>query len=266
MNEDRASTTPTTRPPLDRRAPHMTGRSATRALADASAALVEQYDVVSALTHLCVACTDVFGAGAAALLVVGDETAGSRLELLAASSHGAAELELHQLQVDQGPCLDAVAQRRPVHAGSLDELAARWPALAGAAEAAGVRSVHAYPLRWRGRVLGGLNLFFPADRALSDDEEVAAQAFADVATIAIVHARAEPRVEVIAREVQEALDGRTVVEQAKGVLAVQESCEPAEAFHRLLARSDALGVPLAVLAAQVVERAQHGQSWDAGPA
>lgn len=259
MSEDR---TRTPHPPHDQRAPHMTGRSATRALADASATLVEQYDVVSALTHLCVACTDVFGASAAALLVVGDESAGSRLELLAASSHGAAELELHQLQVDQGPCLDAVANRRAVHASGADELAARWPRLADATAAAGVRSVHAYPLRWRGRVLGGLNLFFAADHGADAEEAVAAQAFADVATIAIVHARAEPRVEVIAREVQEALDGRTVVEQAKGVLAVQESVDPSEAFHRLLARADGLGLPLGELAARVVVRAQRGRRWD----
>jgi AmiR/NasT family two-component response regulator len=70
-------------------------------------------------------------------------------------------------------------------------------------------------------------------------------------------------VEVIAREVQEALDGRTVVEQAKGVLAVQESLDPAEAFDRLLERADSLGLPLAVLAAGVVEAAQRGRRWDA---
>jgi GAF domain-containing protein len=244
----------------------MTGRSPTRALAEMSATLVEEYDVVSALTHLCVACTDVFGASAAALLVRGDGGAGAELELLAASSHAAAELELHQQQVDQGPCLDAVSTRRPVHADDADELARRWPRFAAVAGPTGVRAAHAHPLRWRGRVLGGLNLFFTTDRTLDAEEEVAAQAFADVATIAIVHARARPRVEVIAREVQEALDGRTVVEQAKGVLAVQESIDPAEAFHRLLDRSDALGVSLASLASQVVERAQRGLHWEAADA
>jgi len=258
MSEDQAHVTAAT--PAGR-AHLMTGRSPTRALAEMSATLVEEYDVVSALTHLCVACTDVFGASAAALLVRGDGGSGAELELLAASSHAAAELELHQQQVDQGPCLEAVSDRRPVHADDADELARRWPRFAAAAGPAGVRAAHAYPVRWRGRVLGGLNLFFTTDRSLDAEEEVAAQAFADVATIAIVHARARPRVEVIAREVQEALDGRTVVEQAKGVLAVQESIDPAEAFQRLLERSDALGVSLASLAAQVVGRAQRGLHW-----
>jgi GAF domain-containing protein len=264
MSDDRA---PVTAPTPARRADPMTGRSPTRALAEMSATLVEEYDVVSALTHLCVACTDVFGASAAALLVRGDGGAVAELELLAASSHAAAELELHQQQVDQGPCLDAVAALRPVHADDADELARRWPRFAAvAAGPAGVRAAHAYPLRWRGRVLGGLNLFFTTDRSLDAEEEVAAQAFSDVATIAIVHARARPRVEVIAREVQEALDGRTVVEQAKGVLAVQESIDPAEAFHRLLERADALGVSLAALATQVVERAQRGLHWESADA
>ncbi|GEA88687.1 GAF and ANTAR domain-containing protein [Cellulomonas cellasea] len=259
MSEDGAPVT--ARTPTERAHP-MTGRSPTRALADVSATLVEEYDVVSALTHLCVACTDVFGASAAALLVVGDDGAGAGLELLAASSHGAAEVELHQQQVEQGPCLDAVAERRPVHADDADELARRWPRFAAVAAPSGVRSAHAYPLRWRGRALGGLNLFFGTDRRFDAEEEIAAQAFADVATIAIVHARAEPRVEVIAREVQEALDGRTVVEQAKGVIAVQDSVDPAEAFLRLLDRSDARGVSLAALAARVVVHAQRGRRWD----
>lgn len=252
MSEDHADVTA---PTPAGRAHLMTGRSPTRALAEMSATLVEEYDVVSALTHLCGACADVFGASAVALLVSGDGGAGAGLELLAASSHAAAELELHQQQLDQGPCLEAIADHRPVHAPDADELARRWPRFAAVAGATGVRSAHAYPLRWRGRVLGGLTMFFATDRGVGPEEEIAAQAFADVATIAIVHARARPRAEVLAREVQEALDGRTVVEQAKGVLAVQESIDPAQAFDRLLGRSDARGVPLA---AEVVERAQRG--------
>lgn len=243
----------------------MTRRSTANALADVSSVLVEEYDVVSALTHLCVASDDAFDAAATGLLMRTDPVRAERsdLELLAASSHRAEDLELYQQQFSQGPCLDAISTGQAVHAVDAEDMARRWPLLAAAARGSGIVAVHAFPLRWRGVVMGALNLFFAAERRLSDDERTAGQAFADVATIAIVHARAQPAVEVIAREVQEALDGRTVLEQAKGVLAVQDGVEPAEAFHRLLAHADAHRLPLAALAAEVVAGAQQGRRWDA---
>ena len=259
--DDPRTTTPRTPP---EKAPPMSANSTTRPLADASATLVGEYDVLSALTHLCVTCTDVVGASAAALLVTVEDGGINGLELMAASSHAAADLELHQQQAEQGPCLETIATGLPVHAHDAAEVARRWPALAPTAAASGIVAVHAYPMRWRGTVLGGLNVFFTEGGALGAEQDVAAQAFADVATLSIVHSRARPRVEVLTRQVREALEGRTVVEQAKGVLAVQESLDPAEAFQRLLSRSRELREPLVVLAARAVERAQRGEHWDAG--
>ena len=49
--------------------------------------------------------------------------------------------------------------RRAVVNQDLAEVGGRWPRFAAEALAAGFRSVHAFPMRLRGTVIGALNLF-----------------------------------------------------------------------------------------------------------
>jgi hypothetical protein len=58
-------------------------------------------------------CADLTSADALGLLV---RTAAGNLEMLSATSHQAAELELYQLQHDSGPCLDSIRTGRPLAA------------------------------------------------------------------------------------------------------------------------------------------------------
>ena len=245
----------------------MSQKSAVGALAEVAATLVNDYDAVSALTRLVTACGEVLGAHATGLLVAGTEGVGapgeapSRLELLASSSHEATELERYQVHIGQGPCLDAVDLDAVVEAVGADEVTRRWPRLARALTDGGVVSVHAAPLRWRGTPFGALNMFFATPRTLDPDEAVAVRAFADVATLAIVHARRLPQVDAIAREVQEALDGRILIEQAKGVVAAQEGLDPGTAFDLLVARARHEVRDLSEVAQEVLDRALHGRYW-----
>jgi hypothetical protein len=244
----------------------MTRRTAVSALADVTAALVDSYDVVSTLTDLTRACAEVLDAGAAGILVLGPlgsqaGSTGQALELLAASSHAAAELEAFQGQVREGPCLDAIAGNADVSARTTDELTDRWPRMGAAVAASGFCAVHAVPLRWRGSAFGALNVFLPTERELDAGDATAARAFADVATLAIVHARATHDGGRIVREIQDALEGRIVVEQAKGVVAVQEGVHPGDAFHLLVERATRDRMSLTQVAAQVVASAEQAARW-----
>lgn len=246
----------------------MTRRSAVSALAEVTSALVDTYDVVSALTALARSCVDVFGAGASGILLVGSvdprhtsADSPAPLELLAASSHEAGELEMFQAQVHEGPCLDAVGQNAIVSVTTAVEMVRRWPRMGVAIEAGGYHSAHAFPMLWRGLPLGAVNIFLVDERELAPEDVAAGRAFADVATIAIVHARSMTDPTRLMRDIQQALDGRIVVEQAKGVLAVQEGVDPGTAFGLLAERSRDEGVALAELAAQVMESAQRGERW-----
>ena len=84
---------------------HMTRLTVSEVLAGANAAIVgPDLDVTGALASLLTGVTGALPADAAAVLVT---TEGS-LEVLAATSHRVADLEVYQAQVDEGPCLDAM--------------------------------------------------------------------------------------------------------------------------------------------------------------
>jgi GAF domain-containing protein len=78
-------------------------------------------------------------------------------------------------------------------------------------------------MRLRGTVIGALNLFHvEAGEMQSADVEVA-QALADVATIAILQHRATLEAQVVNQQLQNALNSRIVIEQAKGMVAEREA-------------------------------------------
>jgi ANTAR domain-containing protein/GAF domain-containing protein len=240
--------------------PAREGRAVTalHELALASSTLIGDQDVIGATTTLLIGCVRATGASAAGLVV--ERPDDERLELLSSTSHRAQELELYQLQVDQGPCVDAVRLAEPVAVGGAQQLDARWPTLSAAFRRAGFDAAHAAPLIWRGSALGAINLFF-ADGLPADGIGEIAQMFADLATIAVVHSGRVSAQDVIERS-RAALDERIVIERAKGVLAYAEDVPFDEAFDILLALTAERGRPLGEVAVQVIEEAFNGRVAD----
>src|SRR3954451_4930948 len=146
--------------------------------------LVEDFDVVDLLTLLTDRCIEVLEVTAAGLMLAGP--GGADLRPVAASSEAMRLLELFELQAEEGPCLDCYRTGEPVLNQDLATVDGRWPRFAPAALAAGFGSVHALPMRLRGTVIGALNLFHVHAGEMRQADIDAAQAFADVATIAIL--------------------------------------------------------------------------------
>jgi ANTAR domain len=133
-----------------------------------------------------------------------------------------------QVQTGAGPCVECIDSRHPVVATGSDALVERWGDVGRAIVVAGFDAVAAYPMRWRGRVLGGLNIF----RSTLDSEnapEDVAQAFADAATLVLIQSSEVPDDQITAR-VQDAVSARIQIEQAKGVLAHLRGIELADAY------------------------------------
>lgn len=222
------------------------------ALAHVSAALVGATDVAGFLATLLASSTGVLRMDAGGILVED----GDQLELLAASSHAAWELELHQAQLDEGPCVDAHASGRGVSAQGSD-LVSRWPRFGQTMIDAGFVSTVASPLRWHGQTIGAMGLFGRTDMVVTPEEATVAQAFADLATLLIVQT---DKVDLPALEsrVQVMLTGRIVIEQAKGVLAEIYGVDMGEAYHLLLLRSAEGGGNLSATARTILDEAQQG--------
>jgi GAF domain-containing protein len=150
--------------------------------------------------------------------------------VMASSSEAMRVLELFELQSAEGPCLDAYRTGQPVLNQDLAEAGIRWPRFAAEAIAAGFRSVQALPLRLRSSVLGALNLFHLEPGEMPDDDVQAAQAMADIATIAIIQHRERLDAEIVNERLQHALNTRIVVEQAKGMVAETKQLDMEQAF------------------------------------
>jgi len=231
----------------------MTNRTAAfEVMATASAAMLSAHHPADILAQLMTDCMEPLGAHSAAILVRGDD---GELSLLSASSHAAAEIEMLQTQVSAGPCVDAIEQGVLVEAVGAAELVARWPTVGSAIRDAGYTSVHAFPMSWHGHVLGGLNIFRTDEDEQIDDTRQIGQAFADVATLVVVQVANVPADQITAR-VHEAIAARSVVEQAKGVLAYLQGLDMERAYEELLQRSRLDGRSLTETARQVV-REQH---------
>jgi len=214
--------------------------------------MLADHHVADVLTDLLTDCLEPMSAHAAAILVVDDD----HLALLGASTHRAVELEMLQTQQSQGPCIDTIESGHMVTALGQEEMVRRWDDVGRAIIDSGYVSVHAFPMTWRGRVLGGLNVFRTAEDDQSPDTEQVGQAFADVATLVLVRATEIP-VDQVAARIHEAVRARSVVEQAKGVLSYLHAVDMEQAYRLLVERSAQNGNSVVATALQVVSE-QHG--------
>jgi GAF domain-containing protein len=213
--------------------------------------LISDFDVVDLLHWLVEECTEILDTQAGGLLLI--DPAGE-LQLIASTDEEAQLVEILQLAAGEGPCLDCFRTGEAITVGDIREDAARWPAFSAEALANGFRSVHATPLRLRGQTIGTMNLFSVNSGELGPADIAVAQALADVATIGILQERNIRSANLVAEQLQRALDSRILIEQAKGVLAASLGMNMNEAFSALRAYARDKNLTLGSVADGVVAR------------
>jgi GAF domain-containing protein len=170
--------------------------------------------------------------GAGLMLVDGD----GDLRGTTASDRPGSMLENLQEQFGEGPCVDAFLKDAPVLA---DDLGAdpRWPSVGPLAAGHGVRAVLGVPIDLRDGPMGTLNVYAARPRGWDDSEVAAIQAYTRVIASLLrsaVHAHVSDRAAV---QLQQALDSRSLIEQAKGVLMERRGLDQQAAFELLRSRA-----------------------------
>ena len=219
-----------------------------RSLVELADNLVDDFDVLDLLSLLsdrCVAALDVTAAG---VMIAAPSGA---LQFAASSSEAMRMLELFQLQADQGPCVEAYRSGQPVVNVDLAAEGSRWPDFAPRAMAEGFHSAHSLPMRLRGRTLGALNLLHTDRGPFGEADIAAAQALADIATIAILQHRIVSDAQTLNTQLSSALNSRVVIEQAKGKIAQAGDTDMDQAFRRLRHHARSNNLRLSDLAEQI---------------
>jgi GAF domain-containing protein len=212
--------------------------------------LIDEFDLIEFLQLLAIRTADLIP-GSAVGLVLADPH--GNLEFMAGSDENVRLIELFQIQQHEGPCMDAFRTGEPVVNADLRAAAPRWPSFAPRAVAAGIRSVHAFPLRLRNERIGALNVFSgDVGGRLAADDVAIVQALADVAAIGLLQERAIARAELLTEQLQGALNSRVVIEQAKGAIAQARGITVNAAFDLLRGYARSHSLRLSELAHAVV--------------
>ena len=216
--------------------------------------LLDDFDVVELLTDLTEHCARLLDVAAAGLLLAGPR---QDLHLMAATSKKSRDLEVFQLQADEGPCLDCFTTGQPVLAPDLSTEENRWPKFVATAMAAGFLSVHAVPVRAAGTVLGTLGLFGTRVGALNEADLLVAQTLAHVACVAILQEH-RPTPATFFPPLQAALTDRIIVDQATGFVSERLDVSIEDAFGLLRSYARTYDEHLTDAARQVIGRTERG--------
>jgi hypothetical protein len=220
-------------------------------LADTLVATFDVIDFLQNLTERSVELLDVEAAG----LMLADQR--GQLRVVASSAETARLVEVFELQNSEGPCLDCFHTGEQVVNLDPAQMRARWPRFAAEAASLGFQSAHALPMRLREQVIGAINLFAITDLPLNPDDVTVGQAMADIATIGLLQERAGREKNVLAEQLQAALNSRVMIEQAKGVLSERAKTTPDDAFVLMRAYARKQNRRLTAVAADVLDGSVH---------
>ena len=204
-----------------------------RAFRDYARVLLGPYDVGSLLYRLVDQAVDVLDVDGAGVSIAQE---GETLTFVAGTSASVSAIEQEQITKESSPLNDAYRTGDPV---AIDDVETddRWPEYRTAALAQGLHAVAALPMPVSERRIGALGLYRTRPHAWTDEEFETAQVLADMASGAILNASDLDESRTLAAQLQQALDSRVVIEQAKGVLAERHDISPHDAFERVRNRA-----------------------------
>ena len=176
---------------------------------------------------------------------------GGGLETPAYTDEVALAGDLLQYELSEGPCIDAAWEERVVHSGDLS-VDQRWPAWGPRiVRDHGVHCMLCLQLFTHADILGALNLYSRTLNAF--DREDLDDGVALAAHVAIAVSASQNRADLNA-----ALDSRTLIGQATGVLMERYGIDPTKAFALLSRVSSNSNTKVRDLARELIETGHMG--------
>ena len=173
---------------------------------------------------------------------------GGTFETLAPTSPTVIEADQMQYQLGEGPCVEAAWEQDTFVSNNL-ALDPRWPEWGPKAAALGFGSLLAARLTVGGERMGALNVYSTEVREFSADDRDTAVIFATHAAATLISVRERENLRI-------AVDGRTVIGQAQGILMQKFDVDAGTAFAVLRRYSQAENLKLRAVADLVIT---HGE-------
>lgn len=204
--------------------------------------------VLRAMSDHCRAILPVDGVG---VLLVEEQ----KLTVATTNSEVGDAVESLEVELEEGPCVECVRVGHPVFVTDLAAAADRYPRFVPRALAAGAGAIHALPMTGHGELVGSLNIVSLRPNDISEEALSTAQMLSDVAVSYIFAVRLHEETSKLAGQLQNALDTRVLIEQAKGILGERHGESVGDAFERLRRHARSKSAPVREIARQVVEDA-----------
>ena len=163
------------------------------------------------------------------------------------------EIDQAQYEAQRGPCLQSFRDGE-VHV--IDEMDAdiQWPEFSARASRHGIRSSLSVPLIAGGDSLGALNFYSDREHAFGAEEQRIGALFAAQAAVVLANVQAYSDAQRLTEQLQEAIESRAVIEQAKGILMGAADVDADTAFEMLRAASQRENRKLREIAAEIADR------------
>lgn len=219
------------------------GRDVKRILARAAGELVSQHTVEETLDQVLAMCVEMIdGCDLAGISLVRD----GRVRTLAATGEVLRAIDDMQFRLQEGPCYDAIRLQEVVTA---DDLATdtRWPTWGPiVSDKTGVHSSMSFRLFSTHQALGALNLYSKVPAAFGPEDALEGQVVASQAAVTLAAILQE-------EQLKRAVETRTVIGQATGILMERFELDADSAFAVMRRLSQDLNIKLYALARGLVE-------------
>lgn len=177
---------------------------------------------------------------------------GTKVATFGITDERVAVVDQSQYEQHRGPCVDAFVSGETQYFDG-ENVDPRWRHFAEAAADASVYSVMSFPLKVDGETIGALNFYSRERDALRPGQREEGALFAAQAAVAVTNTRAYSDAATQVVQLEEALETRTMIGQATGLLMAQEGLTSDEAFQKLVFVSQNSNLKLRDIAQRYVE-------------